>query len=262
MREKAKVDLEFQRRLLEFIGQVASETLPPSPSVSIQEEFKKGSRVFQPLLNPDHPYFDDQMKVDVYDIVITRNMHNRKHTPTCFKYGRKRCRARFPRKLVAHTQFNPETGVIEIERDDEWLNGYNKWLSLMTHANHDCQFLLTKDHAISIIYYIIKYISKPEAASHTKLTISAAVKDAMQNSAIGYMSDVDITKRFLIKAYNKLDIQREVGVPEAISHLLNISDHYTEAVFQRLHTSHLLQYIKQFSKDTIPDGHESDTNTD
>src|SRR5436190_23280539 len=69
MREKAKVDLEFQRRLLEFIGQVASETLPPSPSVSIQEEFKKGSRVFQPLLNPDHPYFDDQIKVDVYDIV-------------------------------------------------------------------------------------------------------------------------------------------------------------------------------------------------
>jgi ATP-dependent DNA helicase PIF1 len=255
MREKAKVDLKFQRRLLEFIGQVASETLPPSPSISIQEEFKKGSRVFQPLLNPDHPYFDDQMKVDVYDIVTTRNMHNRKHTPTCFKYGRKRCRARFPRKLVAHTQFNPETGVIEIERDDEWLNGYNKWLSLMTRANHDCQFLLTKDHAIAIIYYIMKYISKPEAASHTKLTVSAAVRDAMQNSTADYMSDVDVTKRFLIKIYNKLDTQREVGVPEAISHLLNISDHYTDSMFERLHTSHLLRYVDRLSlsKDEQPD---------
>ena len=82
-----------------------------------------------------------------------------------------------------------------------------------------------------------------------KLTIAAAVRDAMQKSITSYMSDVDITKRFLIKTYNKLDIQREVGVPEAISHLLNISDHYTEAVFERLHTSHLLQYIKQFSQD-------------
>ena len=160
------------------------------------------------------------------------------------------------------TQFKSETGVIEIQRDDRWLNGYNKWFAIMTHANHDCQFLLTKDHAISIIYYIFKYISKPEAVLHTKLAISAAVRDAMQNSAISYMSDVNITKRFLIKTYNKLDIQREVGVPEAISHLLNIPDHYTEAVFEQLYTSHLLRYIKQFSQDKIPDGPESDADTD
>ena len=249
MREKAKVDMDFQYRLIEFIGHVASEILPEQPPFSTEEDFGKGSRAFQPLLDPDHPHFDSQMKVDVHDIVTTRNMHNRKHTPTCFKFNRKSCRARFPRKLVASTQFNSETGVIEIQRDDEWLNGYNKWLSLMTHSNHDCQFLLTKDHAISIMYYIMKYISKPEATSHTKLTIAAAVRDAMQKSITSYMSDVDITKRFLIKTYNKLDIQREVGVPEAISHLLNIPDHYTEAVFERLHTSHLLQYIKQFSQD-------------
>jgi hypothetical protein len=245
MREKAKVDGDFRRRLIEFISHVASETLPEQPPVSTEEECSKGSRVFQPLLDPEHRYFDNQMKVDVYDIVTSRNMHNPKHTPTCFKFNRKRCRARFPRKLVASTQFDSETGVIEIQRDDEWLNGYNKWLSLMTHANHDCQFLLTKDHAISIMYYIMKYISKPEAASHTKLTIAAAVRDAMQNCS--YMADVDVTKRFLIKTYNKLDTQREVGVPEAISHLLNLPDHYTDAVFGLLHTSHLLQYVKQFS---------------
>ena len=119
----------------------------------------------------------------------------------------------------------------------------------MTHANHDCQFLFTKDYAISIIYYIMKYISKPETASHTKLTIAAAVRDAMQNSTTSYMADVDITKRFLIKTYNKLDTLREVGVPEAISHLLNIPDHYTDAVFERLHTSHLRRYIDRFSQD-------------
>ena len=119
----------------------------------------------------------------------------------------------------------------------------------MTHANHDCQFLFTKDHAISIIYYIMKYITKPEAALHTKLTVAAAVRDAMQNLSADYMSNVNITKTFLIKTYNKLDTQREVGVPEAISHLLNIPDHYTEAIFERLHTSHLLQYIKRFGLD-------------
>src|SRR5438045_6552501 len=78
--------------------------------------------------------------------------------------------------------------------------------------------------------YILHYevYSKPETASHTKLTIAAAVPDAMQNSTISYMADVDITKRFLIKTYNKLDKLCEVGVPEAISHILNIPDHYTD----------------------------------
>jgi hypothetical protein len=240
------MDADFQERLLKFIAHVASETLPDQPPASAKEDFQEGSRAFQPLLDPDLPYFEDQMKIDVYDIVTKWNMHNRNHTPTCFKYGKKRCRARFPRKLVPFTRMNPETEVIEIQRDNEWLNGYNKWLSVMTHANHDCQFLFTKNHAISIIYYIMKYITKPEAAVHTKLTIAAAVLDVMQNVNANYMSDVDISKRFLIKTYNKLDTQREVGAPEAISHLLNIPDHYTEATFQRLHTSHLLQYIKQF----------------
>ena len=117
MREKAKLDLDFQRRLLEFIGQVACETLPVAASSSILKDFKEGSRVFQPLLDPDHPYFDDQMKIDVHDIVTTRNMHNQNYTPTCFKYGRKQCRTRLPRKLVPRTHFDADTGVIEIKRD-------------------------------------------------------------------------------------------------------------------------------------------------
>src|SRR5438876_4767422 len=147
MREKAKVDMDFQHRLIEFISHVASEILPEQLPLSTEEDFGKGSRSFQPLLDPDHPHFNSQMKVDVHDIVTTRNMHNRKHTPTCFKFNRKSCRARFPRKLVASTQFNSETGVIEIQRNDEWLNGYNKWLSLMSYSTHDCQFLLTMYHA-------------------------------------------------------------------------------------------------------------------
>ena len=205
MREKVKADPEFRERLVHFISQTACETLPPSPPASTTEDFTKGSRCFQPLLNPDHPHFQQQMQIDVHDIIRSRNMHKKKHTPTCFKNGRKRCRARFPRKLVAYTRFDLETGILFIQRDDQWLNGFNEWISIMTHGNHDCQFLLTKNHVISIIYYVIKYISKPEAAFHTKLTIAAAVRDAMWTEFRNHMTDVDIAKKFLIKTYNKLD---------------------------------------------------------
>src|SRR5437762_606490 len=48
----------------------------------------------------------------------------------------------------------------------------------------------------------------------------------------------------LLKLNNKLDSLREVGVPEAISHLLKFPDHYTDAKFVNIHTTHLLRYMR------------------
>lgn len=87
-----------------------------------------------------------------------------------------------------------------------------------------------------------------------KLTIVVAIHDTIQNSSIvTFMTDIDITKRFLIKTYNKLNTQHEIGVSEVISHLLNMPDHYTDVVFERLHTSHLLRYIEKFSQNKHSD---------
>src|SRR5271169_5631552 len=100
---------------------------------------ESGARVFQPMLPPEHPAFEEQMKMDVFDIVTSRQMHSERHNPTCFKYGSKRkCRFRFPRILVPGTVFDETTGVI-LQRDHQWLNNYNPWFSLMTRTNHDCQ---------------------------------------------------------------------------------------------------------------------------
>ena len=203
-----------------------------------------GEQVFQPFVDPEDPYFDDIARIHVYDIVRSRNMHKRTHTPTCFKYGNKRkCRARYPRKLIKKMYFDPETGVVELERDDEWLVGYNSWLSLMMRANHDGQFLFTKNHALSVIHYIMKYISKPEDSLHSKLAIAAAVRKEISVANTNRSADFDLGKSMLIKTANKLDSHREVGLPEIVSHLLDFPDHYTGASFRKLHTTQLLKYI-------------------
>ena len=109
----------------------------------------------------------------------------------------------------------------------------------MTHGNHDVQFLFTKNHALAIVYYIMKYISKPEATLHSKLTVCAAMRKTMTTSPQPD-SDSYIAKMMLLKTYNKLDSLREVSVPEAISHLLKFPDHYTDATFVNIHTTHVL----------------------
>src|SRR5436305_3243926 len=82
-----------------------------------------------------------------------------KHTLTCFKYRSKKCRFRFSRKIVTTMMFDEAIDIIHIKRDHSYLNNYNKWFSIMTRGNHDIQFLFTKNHALVIVYYIMKYIS-------------------------------------------------------------------------------------------------------
>jgi len=121
--------------------------------------------------------------------------------------------------------------------------GYNRWLALMIRANHDCQFLFPKNHALSVIHYIMKYISKPEDSLHSKLAIAAATQKDLNVANTDRSSDFDLGKTMLIKTYNKLDSHREFGGPEIISHLLNFPDHYTGATFRKVHTTQLLKYI-------------------
>ena len=116
--------------------------------------------------------------------------------------------------------------MVYLRRDQKWPNGFNEWLSIMTRANHDCQFIITKAHVLVSIHYIIKYISKQEASLHSKLTLTAAVHKAMELSS---NLNTDIGGKMVLKASNKIDSHREVGMPEAISHLMHLPDHFTGA---------------------------------
>jgi PIF1-like helicase len=204
-----------------------------------------GSHAFQPMLPPDHPAFQEAMDLDVFDIVSDRQMHGEHHNPTCFKYGTGRnCRFRFPRMLIPHTIFDEATGVILQQRDHQWVNNYNPWFSLTMRTNHDCQYLFTQIHALAIIYYTMKYISKAEDNTHSKLTIAAAVAKALSASN---KNGQDPGKSMLIKTYNKLSSHREVGIPEAISHMLDYDDVLTGATFQNIYTTHLLNHLKAYN---------------
>lgn len=86
MRRQAKEDPEFGLRLLNFISHVISESMPRQ----IPDETNPGvsKQVFQLFIHPDEPYFEDIAQIHTYDIIYSRNMHSRKHYPTCSNTGR------------------------------------------------------------------------------------------------------------------------------------------------------------------------------
>jgi hypothetical protein len=93
----------------------------------------------------------------------------------------------------------------------------------------------------SPLYYTMKYISKAEDNTHSKaLTVTSAVAKALSASNNGH----DQGRSMLIKTYNK-SRHREVGIPDAISHLLDYSDVLTGATFQNIYTTHLLNHLRR-----------------
>ena len=130
MRDKAKVDDDFHMRLLHYISSLITETLLPKVSDDNLEQYGDvafGWRAFQPFPDPStsDTEFETLKQLDVYDLVSSRNIHSQSHTPTCFKYRHKKCRSKFPRVIVDETNMDTETGLIQLQRDDAWLNGYN-----------------------------------------------------------------------------------------------------------------------------------------
>jgi len=233
-------DEAFRDRLITFITTIASECLPPVP-VEDEENVSLESQVFLPFPDPDAVDFEDVAASQISDIVRSRQMHSRHHTPTCFKYDPTQCRLRFPRQLFDSSIMDPETHVIHVKRDDAWLNGYNRWLSLALRANHDVQYLHTQDHGMAIMYYILKYISKSEQSLYSKLSIAASVRAAQVSTS---SANTITGKKMITQIYNKIQSHREVGLPEAISHLLEVPDHYTEGKFVPISTTQLFYHFQ------------------
>jgi hypothetical protein len=244
-REKASVDDSFRDRLIDFITTIACECLPTTGTENEDENGPPELQVFQPFPDPESVDFDNIAATQVNGIVRSRQMHSRHHTATCFKYNTSQCRLRFPRELVPYSFMDPETRVIRIKRDDPWLNGYNPWLSLALRANHDVQYLHTQDHGLAIMYYILKYISKSEQSLYSKLAIAAAVRTAQ---TISHPTTVQTGKQVLQQIYNKIQSHREVGIPEAISHLLEFPDHYTDETFTSINTTDLHRHIDTLNR--------------
>ena len=71
MQKNAKQDPVFQQCLLNYISQTVDECMLKEV-IDEGDSLHIGHRVFQPLLHPDNPEFDDIMRFDVSDIVRSR----------------------------------------------------------------------------------------------------------------------------------------------------------------------------------------------
>ena len=243
IRRKKMNDFNFQTKLLYWMINLICEKMFEVMMNETHEELE--FQVFQFYFAFDHLAFDEMKNLYIYDIVCSHQMHNEKHTLTCFKYDRKECWMQYLRNLMQVTMMNLIMSIIWLERDHYWLNAYNSWLILMIRANHNVQILLMKDHVFAVIFYILKYVCKLKKTLHSKLIIMIAHHSTF--ISISLINTLN-SRQMILQIYNKIESHQEIKVFEMISHLLDYFDHYLNMTFENINIAQLWLYITQLQK--------------
>ena len=128
MREKAKIDPSFREYLLNYIISIINECISED-SISYEDEnFEEynGDKIFHSFISIDDSKFDKLIQTHIAYLISSRQIYNRIHISTCFKYGSKTCHSRFPHAIIEKIIFDIEIDVIMVKRDHCWVNNYNK----------------------------------------------------------------------------------------------------------------------------------------
>ena len=183
-------------------------------------------------------------------VAAVKQMHSSSHNATCFKYAHgkdRRCRFDFPRPLI-NASFVGQHGVIELKRNNSWINPWNPVLSSLIRSNHDINFLPTKMKALAIIHYITNYATKGDCSQYQRIMSAAIVRKAYedaQSKATATGSSLPVRHadldKFALRTFNRLAYEREVSGPLAASCLLDLPDHYSHDISLRRINLNLLR---------------------
>ena len=177
-----------------------------------------------------------QLHRDSNAVASKRQMHGKNHNRTCFKYaknGTRECRFLFPRELVADTHVD-EHGVIQLQRNNQWVTPWNPSLSSVLRSNHDISFIPTLSKALAAVYYMTNYATKYDVSQYQLILTASMVKRTLEDAkAATEPSEQQLRIRrqdmdkFALRAFNRLAQDREISGPQVASSLLNLPDYYT-----------------------------------
>ena len=255
LRDRLQSDPVFADRVIHFISSVIKCSVDVFTGGDVDDRSL-------PTLGPSakepetDAAFGSRLLQDANAVASQRQVHSQSHNATCFKYARdgsRECRFNYPRPLVEEAHVNSH-GVIELQRNNQWVNPWNPSLASALRSNHDISFVPTMTMALSAVYYMTNYATKHDVGQHQLILTAALVKRALEDAKTAAdpseaqlrirSQDMD---KFALRAFNRLATDREISGPQAASCLLSLPDSYKlPTTIRRLNLSHLrnrLQHV-------------------
>ncbi|KAJ6562051.1 hypothetical protein B0H19DRAFT_1210051 [Mycena capillaripes] len=248
-------DLEFQKRLLEFLDDTISNSVPPDPDPEFKTELgdadacaTRGPTPADKLNNPEL-----SRSKDLHNLIKCCQSHT--HHPTCFKYWRgppepKECRFDLDESnSVPISTIDPVT--------DGLVNNFNETIIEAIRCNMDIKFIGSGPAAKAVLYYITDYITKTQLQAH--------VAYAALELAVGRLGEYDPdtdelrtrAKRLLQKCAHSMIAKQELSAQQVVSYLMDYEDHFTSHKFNNLYWTSFEKFIDE--EDPSPECYQHKT---
>ena len=188
--------------------------------------------------------FNNKLAADSNAVAAKCQMHSTTHNATCFKYGAattKKFRFNFPRPIVERTHIS-DLGVIEICRNNGWVNSWNTALALLIRSNHNITFILSTIKALALVRYITNYATKKDCDQYQRVLAFAIARKSLEKTlqrpkpltkgnseevAPNQTSTLGDHDKFALRAFNWISHEREISSPLAANILLKLPEYYT-----------------------------------
>ncbi|KAJ7748830.1 hypothetical protein DFH07DRAFT_694802, partial [Mycena maculata] len=244
-------DIAFQKRLMDFLDDTISNSIPPDPDPSFDTELGK----FDPCATRGPTPADQSPNAtlargkDLHRLVKRCQSHT--HHPTCFKYWRgppepKECRFDLDEtNVVPVSMFDLDTGELTLRCLDGLVNNFNETMLEAIRNNMDIKFIGSGPAAKAVMYYITDYITKTQLQAH--------VAYAALELAVGRLGEYDPdtdertvrAKRLLQKCANSMIAKQELSSQQVVSYLMDFEDHFTSHKFNNLYWTGFESFINE-----------------
>ncbi|KAI9059612.1 hypothetical protein FKP32DRAFT_1526430, partial [Trametes sanguinea] len=247
MKERLRGDegQAFGRRLITFLDDTISTSIPPALDESDQSQIRRHKATKKPLTTRG---FDLDRRNDLRLLVACCQHHE--HTATCYKYQREgdtaSCRFELDEdNYIPETTIDRETGHLTMRCLDGLINNYNATILEAMRCNMDIKFIGTGEDAKAVIYYVTDYITKSQLKTHVAYAaLALGVKKATE-SVLHESEDTLKAKRMLQKCAFSLVANQEMSAQQVATYLLEYEDHFTSDSFGNLYWPSFERHIDQ-----------------
>ncbi|KIK33914.1 hypothetical protein CY34DRAFT_98827 [Suillus luteus UH-Slu-Lm8-n1] len=235
-------DIDFRDRLLVFLDDTISTSIPPEPdsqiSVPSTTHHPCSVRGVVPNVCEDGEQAKMAHQKDLHQLVKACQVH--KHNLTCFKYWKgpphpRECRFDLdPSNYCGESFIDYNTGEICLCCLDGMVNNFNASMLEAVRCNMDIKFIGSGASAKAILYYITDYITKSQLKAHVAY---AALDLARQKLSEFNPADDDLTicaKELIRKSAHAMISQQELSAQQVAAYLMDFGDHYTSHEYKNL----------------------------
>jgi hypothetical protein len=207
------------------------------------------------------------LKSNVHKCSSNINKDGTQHKGRAFKgcldniWGR--CKARFPRALFRETEIDPETGSINMKKNEPWINTFTYVVTYLFRCNTDVTSLRSGTAIKSVLLYVSNYVTKLPLKTHVVFDTIRSVFERNPDVVGGSDARKDKARKLMTKVANSLSAKMEMGSPMICMYLLGNPDHYKSHEFRVFYwQSFVNEARKAWTQNNLPkESSPGDTDT-